>query len=140
MCFQAPFAGRVSCVVPFLPFNNSECAIVVHRFLLAFASEIRQPIDMNPDVKRMIGHCRLAVREDGKVCAELTKQFYNKDLGARSLQNAVAAVSADLAAEYSNSDVKIEEGINGGELQSFVVRRVPVADDAFEVGVFPGEG
>ncbi|CAI6331887.1 unnamed protein product [Periconia digitata] len=133
--FGAPFSGRVSCVVPFFPFSKSECAVIAHRFLLNFGSQIRKPIDMNPDSIRLIGHCRLSLEEDGKVCTELSNAFYNKDLGARSLQNAVDSVSTDLSVEYSNSDVLIEEEVNKGPLQGFTVRRIPVGAGAHVVGV-----
>jgi hypothetical protein len=104
--------------------------------MLKFATSIRQPIDLDPGVTRLIGHCRLTLVEDGKICVNLTDKYYNKDLGARSLANAVKEVKDELSEEYSNSDELITEEINKGPLQAFTVRRIPVADDVYEVAVF----
>jgi hypothetical protein len=104
--------------------------------MLNYATSIRQPIDLDPGVTRLIGHCRLSLVEDGKVCVNLTDRYYNKDLGARSLANAVKEVKDELSEEYSNADGLITEDINEGPLQAFTVRLIPVADDVYEVGVF----
>jgi hypothetical protein len=122
--------------VPFFPFTPSECAVVLHKFILAFATNIRQPVDMRPDVKRLVGHCRLSLEEDGKVCSNLVDTYYNQDLGARSLANAVKEVENDFSGEYTNIDELISEDLNMGPFQHFVVRRVKITDDLYEVGVF----
>jgi hypothetical protein len=122
--------------VPFLPFTKYECAAMTHKFLLRFASNIRQPIDFRPAVNRLIGHCRLSLVEDGKICTIMTENFYNEDLGAQSLANAVKDVEHDFTEEYNQLDEEITEDTNSGPLQCFTVRCMKVADDKYEIGVF----
>ncbi|KAF2831746.1 P-loop containing nucleoside triphosphate hydrolase protein, partial [Ophiobolus disseminans] len=123
--FGAPFTGRITTIVPFLPFTKSECAVVLHKFMLKFASNIRRPIDLQPDVNHLVGHCRLSLIDDGKVCETLTAEYYNSDLGARSLANAVREVEFKFTMEYNNSDVLVSEDMNAGPLQCFSVSRIP---------------
>jgi len=106
--------------------------------MLQFATNIRQPIDMQPDVNRLVGHCRLSLIEDGNICRTLTEQYYNQDLGARSLANAVKEVEHELTSEYCNIEQLITEDINNGPLQCFTVSRVSVAEDVYEVVVSAG--
>jgi hypothetical protein len=122
--------------VLFLPFTPSECAVVLHKFILAFATNIRQPVDMQPDVKRLVGYYRLSLEEDGKVCSNLVDTYYNQDLGARSLANAVKEVENEFSGEYTNINELISEDLNTGPFQHFIVRRVKVTDDLYEFGVF----
>ena len=131
-----PFTGRLHLFVPFLPFSPSECAVVLHKFMLEYATSIRQPIDHDLSVIRYIGHCRLSLVDDGKICTALTEKYYSKDLGARSLDNAVREVRDELADKYSETDVLATEDLNDGPLQTFIVRRFLIADDVYEVGVF----
>ncbi|KAF2662718.1 P-loop containing nucleoside triphosphate hydrolase protein [Lophiostoma macrostomum CBS 122681] len=134
--FGAPFTGRINLYVPFLPFTSPECAVVLHKFALQFASEVREPIDFRPDINRLIGHCCLTFVDDGAVCTELTNTFYNKDLGARSLANAMKEIAQQFVTEYSSLDGLVTETINSDNLQEFIIRRFQVSDDAHEVGVF----
>jgi hypothetical protein len=104
--------------------------------MLDFASNIRKPIDLKPDVNRLIGHCRLSLIDDGKVCLRLTETFYDQDIGARSLEDTVRGVQQDFSGEYSNVDELTTEDIDADLLQHFVVRRTYVRADAYKVGVF----
>jgi hypothetical protein len=104
--------------------------------MLKFASNIRQPLDTQPDVHRLMGHCRLSVEEDGKVCVDLTGAYYDADLGARSLANGVKEVEHERGTEYGNSDELITEDVNTGPLQHFMIRHTHVSEDEYEVGVF----
>jgi hypothetical protein len=108
---------------------------VLQKSILDFASNIRKPIDLKPDVNRLIGHCRLSLIDDGKVCFRLTETFYDQDIGARSLEDAVRGVQQDFSGEYGNVDELIMEDINADLLQHFVVRRISVGADAYEIGV-----
>jgi hypothetical protein len=104
--------------------------------MLQLATNTRQPVDTQPGVHRLVGHCRLSVAEDGKICTDLTKAYYNADLGARSLANGVKELEHEFSTEYSNSDELITEDINTGPLQHFMIRRILVSEDQYEVGVF----
>jgi ATP-dependent Clp protease ATP-binding subunit ClpB len=126
----------VSLFVPFLPFSKPERAVVLHKFVLKLATRVREPIDLRPGIQNLIGHCRLTLVDDGQVCTTLSEQYYNKDLGARSLENAVANLKQEFTAEYSMMDGEITEDLNDGPLQEFLVRRIPVGDDEYEVRVY----
>lgn len=127
-------------MVPFLPFTKNECAVVLHKYMLKFATNIRQPIDLQPDVNRLMGHCRLSLIEDGDVCISLTDKYYNQDLGARSLENAVKEIQHEFAEEYSDLNGAITEDINNGPLQCFTVSRISLAQDVYDVVVSAGGG
>jgi hypothetical protein len=104
--------------------------------MLQFGTNIRKPINLRPDVNRLIGHCQLSLDDDGKVCVILTEKYYTQDLGARSLANAVKEVEHELSIEYSSLDGLVTEDVNSGPLQCFTVRPVPITDDVYEVGVY----
>jgi len=114
---------------------HSQNPNALHKFILNLATNIRQPINTQPDVQRLTGHCRLSVINDGKVCIDLTKTYYHQDLGACSLANAVKEVEYEFSTEYGNTDEEVTEDINCGPLQHFVVQRIPVSYDAYEVTV-----
>jgi hypothetical protein len=133
---HAPFTGHINLIVPSLLFTLSECAVVLHKFSLALGTNIRQPADVRPDVKRLVGHCRLLLAEDGKICSNLVDTYYNQDVDARSLANAVKELEDEFSGEYNNIDALITGDLNTGPFQHFIVRRVKVADDVYEVGVF----
>lgn len=111
----------------------------MHKFVLAFATNVRRPIDLQPDVKRLIGHCRLSLVEDGEICITLTESYYIQDLGARSLSSAVRQMEYLFCAEYSNIETLITEGINEGPLQHFTLHRVLISDDKYDVVVSAGD-
>ncbi|KAI4953475.1 hypothetical protein J4E91_002322 [Alternaria rosae] len=134
--FGMPFTGRLHLFVPFIPFSPSECAVVLHRFMLEYATSIRQPSDHNPSVIRYIGHCKLSLVDDGKICTALTDEYYSKDFGVRSLDNAAREIRDELADKYSETNVLATEYLNNGPLQTSIVRRFLIADDVYEVGVF----
>ncbi|KAF2874884.1 P-loop containing nucleoside triphosphate hydrolase protein [Massariosphaeria phaeospora] len=137
--FKAPFTGRISLIVPFLPFTPSERSVIVHKFVLAFSTRIRQPIDRTPKAERFFGHCRLTLIEDGKICNALSAQFDDKDTGARELKRAVEKMEDQFVEEHNKRDRVITEDVNDGALQCFVVRRTAGGDDAQGVTVYAVE-
>jgi len=124
--FGAPFTGRINLIAPFLPFTPNEQAIVAHKFMLQLSDNVRQPIDLA--AKRLIGHCQLAMRNDGKISMEIAKTAYHAETGARSLYHAVNNTIRDLLfEEYCNDETPISKKINEGGLQRFVMQIVPIA-------------
>jgi hypothetical protein len=116
---QKPLTGRIRLVVPFLPFTPTECTILMHRFILDFIRDMRSPIDLRSGAKKFFGHCRISVVDDGKVCAELSKQYYMKDLGARSLEAALTEVEYEFSMLYSNMKGLVTQEMNVGVRQGF---------------------
>ncbi|KAF2106703.1 P-loop containing nucleoside triphosphate hydrolase protein [Lophiotrema nucula] len=135
--FGAPLTGRVNNIVPFLPFTSSECAVIIHKFILNFGSEIRQPIDLQSKPPKHVGHCALHIVDDGKVCAAMTEQFYHKDLGGRSLSDAAKDIKQKVYDEYVAEEDEVTEDTNSGPLQRFSIRLISMGEGAQEVAVFP---
>lgn len=44
--FGPPLIGRVSCKVPFFPFNVLEQAVTTYKFMREFRNELRQPVNV----------------------------------------------------------------------------------------------
>ncbi|KAI9780170.1 MAG: hypothetical protein M1839_007007 [Geoglossum umbratile] len=90
--FGHPLAGRISAILPFLPFSPGEQAVVAHKFVLQLARSVRKPITLTATpspTEHLLGNIELVTRRDASLCMALAKSEYNPDLGARSLQNAV---------------------------------------------------
>ncbi|KAF2750946.1 P-loop containing nucleoside triphosphate hydrolase protein, partial [Sporormia fimetaria CBS 119925] len=122
--FKAPLTGRIKLMVPFLPFSKTEQAVIAHRFILKLATRVRQPIDLQPPTIRLVGHSRITVIDDRKVCTELA-QGYESLLGARYLFNAVDALEEMYTKEYLAIKSPITEDLNTKPLQEFIVKCVP---------------
>jgi len=133
---QAPFTGRINLIAPFFPFSASENAVLAHKFILALADKVRQPINLTPSIKRYIGHVHLSVPDDGRVCADIAKAYYHAETGARSLYHAVNNVVRDaLFDAYCDDQELVRESINEGPLRRFAVKAKPVKTGVSEVRV-----
>lgn len=133
---QAPMTGRINLFTPFLPFTRIERAVLVHKYFLKIANDIRKPIQMKAKTKKLVRHCRLRIVDDSTVCCHLADKFYDKDMGARSLNEAVKKAREEFIFEYSNTDELVTEQLNQGPLKTYYVRRVPLGNDAYKFGAF----
>lgn len=116
----APMTGRFSLIVPFLPFSRGEQAVVTHKFLLDFADEMRQPIDL--DAKRLLGHIHVHIHNDGQLSEHLAEMGYEEELGARSLHRVVEEqVQGRLVERHLEGDTEITTETNKGPLQKYGV-------------------
>ncbi|EPE05479.1 atpase aaa-5 [Ophiostoma piceae UAMH 11346] len=154
--FGAPVTGRVSDLIPFLPFSKGEQAVVAHKFVLDLAERVAAPVVLGPardqdmggtssgsggeGQQQLLGNIKLCVRRDASVCARLAKTEYSEDLGARSLFNAVGHVKDRLVESYLDEDTEIE-GTSGQPKTEYIVDirageivvRKEAGDDAGEV-------
>lgn len=80
--FGAPIVGRIKKIAPFYPFDPNEQAVITHKFLLDLTDKFRKPIDVSPEVSRLIGHTHLAIKNDGELCSHIAKNEYHTRLGA----------------------------------------------------------
>lgn len=85
--FRAPLTGRLSYIIPFLPFNELEQAVTTYKFMREFRNEIRKPV--NVEAKLFPRRLILNYTNDGQLAHHLAKHYYSEELGARSLQKAV---------------------------------------------------
>jgi ATP-dependent Clp protease ATP-binding subunit ClpA len=126
MNLQAPITGRISEVIPFLPFNLEEQAVIVHKFLQELRERVRAPIVLTKNGReQLLGNISLRVRKDASVCRSLAAAEYSPDLGARSLATAVKIVEERLVEAYLDEEEEIVEDngmrefcvdIRGGEV------------------------
>jgi hypothetical protein len=94
---QFPIAGRISTVVPFLPFTAEEQAVIAHKYVLELAKNVRPPPALPA---RLVGSIMLRVPRDASVCMSLA-EGYDVDTGAPSLQSTIASrVRKELVLRY----------------------------------------
>ncbi|KAI9774153.1 MAG: hypothetical protein M1840_005246 [Geoglossum simile] len=104
--FGFPLAGRISSIIPFLPFSNEEQAVIAHKYLLQLAENVRSPVSQ----KRLIGNITLQFRHDAALCKSLASNSYHVDTGARSLESAVTRrVKNALVQQYLDRNSAINE-------------------------------
>ncbi|KAI8635425.1 P-loop containing nucleoside triphosphate hydrolase protein [Xylariaceae sp. FL1651] len=124
--FGAPITGRISEVIPFLPFNLEEQAVIVHKFLQELKERVRAPVVLPQNGReQLLGNISLRVRKDASVCRSLAAAEYSPDLGARSLATAVKIVEERLVEAYLDEEEEIVEDngmrefcvdVRGGEI------------------------
>jgi ATP-dependent Clp protease ATP-binding subunit ClpA len=107
-CIQFPLSGRISSIVPFLPFSIEEQAVIAHKFLLRVAENVRRPISLS---HQMIGNVILHIHRDTAVCKAIINESYDANTGARSIEAAVKLkVEGPLVREYLAANETIVEG------------------------------
>jgi len=79
--FGAPVTGRITTIVPFVPFSAKDCEIITDQLVLAVKKNFLQPVSTTKHIPPI----RLHVHETA--IKEISKR-YNMDLGARSLERA----------------------------------------------------
>ena len=118
---EAPLTGRITSVVPFLPFTEAEAAVVAYKFMREIWHKVRNPINTRSgDLKR---HSFLQFVDDGKLASYLAKKEYEVDLGARSLATAVAQdVRRVFRKTFDQHDSEVTDDMNEGPLENHEVR------------------
>jgi len=108
--FGKPLSGRLSVVIPFLPFSPVEAAVVAHRFVLELKRRVLQPVKVSG--KRLDGNVILELERDGAICKFIADEAYDPDQGARSLQNAVESRIGDaLVQAYLDEEGQIDDSL-----------------------------
>ncbi|KAL8894325.1 MAG: hypothetical protein Q9192_004413 [Flavoplaca navasiana] len=105
----APLTGRLSAIIPFLPFSKEEQAVTTYKFMRKLFNESRKPISV--EANHLARHLFLNFVEDGALASFIAEKYYSPELGARSLLKAVNTqichklTNAFLAQEGEISDV-----------------------------------
>ena len=117
----APLTGRITSVVPFLPFTEAEQAVVAYKFMREIWHRVRKPINTGAgDLKR---HAFLHFIDDGKIALYLAKKEYEIDLGARSLAGAVVQdVRRVFGKAFDQNNSEVTDEMNYGPLENYEVR------------------
>ncbi|KAF2649129.1 P-loop containing nucleoside triphosphate hydrolase protein, partial [Lophiostoma macrostomum CBS 122681] len=107
--FGAPLSGRVSAIIPFLPFTRDEQMVMAHKYLLDLQTRMFQPI--SPAEKRLVGQMHLQIANEVAVCRKLADVYYDPDRGARSLESAVKnEVEPKVVGKYLENSAQIVAG------------------------------
>lgn len=83
--FGTTFAGRISMVLPFLPFSPSEQSVIAHKYLLKLKRTLAA--DVSKDI--IMGHIELEVEGETAVCRHLAENGYEIEYGARSIEREI---------------------------------------------------
>ena len=119
--WEAATVGRCRLIIPFLPFNEVERAVIAHSFILKFKAQLRAPI--NIEKKHLVGHIDLALFEDEKIVSLLGYIGSLSALGARTIEdNVIARVQNKLTDVWSDHNTDIDESVNAGPLAKYVVQ------------------
>ncbi|KAK0622410.1 hypothetical protein B0T14DRAFT_563862 [Immersiella caudata] len=106
--FGNPLTGRITAVIPFLPFSPGEAAVVAHKYILELKAKVRQSIRASG--RQLVGNILLEIRRDGAVCSTLAAEGYDSDHGARSLKAVVdSRIEDELVKAYLDEDGQIQD-------------------------------
>ncbi|KAI0970147.1 P-loop containing nucleoside triphosphate hydrolase protein [Xylaria arbuscula] len=112
--FGAPLAGRVSEIMPFLPFTPDEQAVIAHKAIMDLEAKLRQPVTISPSGQNdnLVGNIRLNVEDDVQISFAAANDSYTPQLGARSILRGVTdAIRLPLVTQY----LKIDEDISNSQ-------------------------
>ncbi|KAI1085469.1 P-loop containing nucleoside triphosphate hydrolase protein [Whalleya microplaca] len=123
--FGAPLSGRITEIIPFITFSADEAAVVVDKAIMKMEAKVVRPVVVSSTKEgdNLVGNIELEVTRDATVCSKLANDYYEPQLGARSIFNGVDEVVVtslvdqylkdgdDLAEDQKMSFFKI--GING---------------------------
>lgn len=130
----APLTGRITAIVPFLPFTAGEQAVVVRKYMLKLANTVRQPIDTGS--KKFAGHTHVNYINDGQIALHIGKQYYISEIGARSLETAVdTRIKYRLAHAIQSEPELVKDESNDQALARYDVRVATVLEDVEEITV-----
>ncbi len=132
--FRAPLVGRLSIIVPFLPFDKGEQAVATYKFMREMWNERRKPI--NTSTNELIQHIHLNYVNEGQIATHLAKKGYSVLTGARPLRNTVnREIGLRLTDQFSREDGEVVEEMNEDPLPNYDVRVVTLGDDTEELQV-----
>ncbi|KAI0547615.1 P-loop containing nucleoside triphosphate hydrolase protein [Xylaria curta] len=113
--FGAPLSGRVSEIIPFLPFTPEEQAVISHKGLMSLEETLRRPVVISPNGENdnLVGNVRLDVVDDSELCSAIAQESYTPQLGARCILNAVTnTISTPLVSQYY---LEVDEDLCDGQ-------------------------
>ncbi|KAI4187866.1 MAG: hypothetical protein L6R41_002528 [Letrouitia leprolyta] len=118
----APLTGRLTAIIPFMPFSIEERAVTTYRFMRKVFNEARQ--DISVQNKHLARHLYLNFVDDGQLATHISEKYYFPELGARSLQKGVNTqiLHRLTSAFLANGEGEIEDSMNGKPLECYDVR------------------
>ncbi|KAL8734004.1 MAG: hypothetical protein Q9166_001765 [cf. Caloplaca sp. 2 TL-2023] len=117
----APLTGRLSAIIPFLPFSNEERAVTTYKFMRKLFNKTRKPISV--EAKQLARHLYLNFIDDGQLASFIAEKYYSPELGARSLQKAVnTQICHKLTNAFLGKDGEISNVLNARAWECYDVR------------------
>jgi hypothetical protein len=126
---QATFTGRIHMIASFLPFSDTETAVVLHKFFLDYQDRLHLDLDLSPDIHRYLAHIDLEAVDDGSMFSKLAKKHHNPQLSARSLDKAMERKKVKLTNEYKDTHELVSEDTNKRPLEKYRLKFLPNLDD-----------
>jgi hypothetical protein len=126
---QATFTGRIHMIASFLPFSDTETAVVLHKFFLDYQDRLHLNLDLSPDIHRYLAHIDLEAVDDGSMFSKLAKKHHNPQLSARSLDKAMERRKVKLTNEYKDTHELVSEDTNKRPLEKYRLKFLPNLDD-----------
>ena len=132
--FGPPLTGRLSAIIPFLPFTISEQAVVAFTFIRRYRNEVRRRIDV--EAKQLVRHIHLNLLDDGQTARYIAKKGYKTELGARSLdREVVSQVEFKVTEEWLEVDDLVVDEVDQNRLFKYDVRVIGDTDEMQRVEV-----
>jgi len=123
---QKPLSGRFTAIIPFFPFTSDEAAVVVHKLISDKAEQFREPINT---CELSTGHLYINVVKDGPLCKCIAEDGYDRNTGARSLDDVVRTdVIEPINELFLEIGTEITTEINNGPLVQMTVQLHPGSD------------
>ncbi|KAI4101519.1 MAG: hypothetical protein LQ339_005016 [Xanthoria mediterranea] len=116
----APLTGRLSAIIPFLPFTPEERAVTTYKFMRKLFNSTRRPISV--PAAHLARHLYLNFIDDGALASFIAERYYSPELGARSLLKAVnTQVCHKLTKAFLAKEDEITDGMNEGGWECYDV-------------------
>ncbi|KAI0444098.1 hypothetical protein F4803DRAFT_561144 [Xylaria telfairii] len=76
--FGAPLSGRISEIIPFLPFSPGEQAVISHKGLMSPEETLRRPVVISPGGQsdNLVGNVRLEIEDETGLCSTIAREAY----------------------------------------------------------------
>ncbi|KAI1804817.1 P-loop containing nucleoside triphosphate hydrolase protein [Daldinia bambusicola] len=110
--FGAPLSGRITEIIPFLVFSPQEAPLIAHRQLMGLETEVlrRVRLTLNKEEDVYVGNINVSIKNDATVCTTITRDEYDKQTGARSINLAVERLVQDpLVSKYLKNGDEFDE-------------------------------
>lgn len=117
----APLTGRLTAIIPFMPFSIEERAVTTYKFMRKVFNESRK--DINVQDKQLARHLYLNFVDDGQLASHISEKYYFPELGARSLQKGVnTQILHRLTSAFLENGDEITDEMNSKPLECYDVR------------------
>ncbi|KAL8896878.1 MAG: hypothetical protein Q9207_007493 [Kuettlingeria erythrocarpa] len=117
----APLTGRLSAIIPFMPFSPEERAVTTYKFMRKLFEESRKPI--NVQEKQLARRIFLNFVDDGALASHIAQKYYFAELGARSLLKGVnMQILHKLTSAFLQNGSEVTDTMNDKSLECYDIR------------------